>query len=133
MSGLLFSMDLDIKKTKNHHTIFDFKRHMVVNLRENITKPSTFASHRSARRAWNMHFVSYLLSPNRLRTTNLQNSWEEEVASIGGGDFNAKHRYWGSRLITVIGWQLVGGISDNKLDYLQVNQRTYWPNDRIKS
>lgn len=48
---------------------------------------------------------------------------------ISAGDYNAKHTYWGSRLLTPRGRQLFNTITANKLDVISSGQPTYWPSD----
>jgi hypothetical protein len=51
---------------------------------------------------------------------------------IVGGDFNAKHKHWGSRLITPKGKQLLEAINESKLEILSTGCPTYWPTDKRK-
>jgi len=51
---------------------------------------------------------------------------------IAGGDYNAKHTQWGSRLITPKGKQLWDCIQREKLDHISSGHPTYWPTDRKK-
>ena len=51
---------------------------------------------------------------------------------IAGGDYNAKHTQWGSRLITVRGKNLLNSIISNNLNYLTTYEPTYWPTDTNK-
>lgn len=51
---------------------------------------------------------------------------------IAGGDYNAKHPQWGSRLTTPKGRQLWKAMSENNLYHLSTGQPTYWPSDREK-
>ena len=51
---------------------------------------------------------------------------------IAAGDYNAKHTFWGSRLITPKGRQLLEAISYNRLDAISSGQPTYWPTDLNK-
>lgn len=51
---------------------------------------------------------------------------------LAGGDYNAKHQHWGSRLATPRGRQLLNTITNNNFDYLSTGQPTYWPTDRNK-
>ena len=50
---------------------------------------------------------------------------------IAAGDYNAKHTYWGSRLVTPKGKQLYNAIIQlrNKLNYVSPGKPTYWPSD----
>ena len=48
---------------------------------------------------------------------------------LAGGDYNAKHTQWGSRLITVRGKNLLNSINTNRLNYLTTYETTYWSID----
>lgn len=52
---------------------------------------------------------------------------------ISGGDWNAKHLFWGSRLITTRGRQLYQAVKDLNLDCLSTGEPTYWPADPQKT
>lgn len=49
---------------------------------------------------------------------------------IVGGDYNAKHTTWGSRITTTKGRELLLSMQKNNLNYLTTRQPTYWPSDR---
>jgi hypothetical protein len=49
---------------------------------------------------------------------------------IAGGDYNAKHTDWGSRLITPRGHELLKTMERNNLKHLSTGEPTYWPSDR---
>jgi hypothetical protein len=51
---------------------------------------------------------------------------------IAGGDYNAKHTDWASRLITPRGHKLLKTIERNNLKHLSAGEPTYWPSDRNK-
>lgn len=51
---------------------------------------------------------------------------------ISGGDWNAKHSFWGSRIITTRGRQLYQAVEDLNLESLSTGEPTYWPADRGK-
>lgn len=51
---------------------------------------------------------------------------------IAGGDYNAKHPLWGSRLTTPRGRQLFQALTNNNLQHLATGEPTYWPTDRRK-
>jgi endonuclease/exonuclease/phosphatase (EEP) superfamily protein YafD len=62
---------------------------------------------------------------------------EEYYATLGprfiaGGDYNAKHTNWGSRLITPRGRELLKTIENNHLAHLSTGQPTHWPSDPNK-
>lgn len=48
---------------------------------------------------------------------------------IAGGDYNAKHRSWGSRLNTPRGRELHKSIRLNNLEAISTGEPTYWPSD----
>ena len=52
---------------------------------------------------------------------------------IVAGDYNAKHTFWGSRLTTPKGRQLLNAISSARLDVISGGQPTYWPTDLNKT
>lgn len=54
------------------------------------------------------------------------------VRFLAGGDYNAKHHAWGSRLSTPRGRELHRSILDNQLTWLSTGEPTYWPTDRNK-
>ena len=51
---------------------------------------------------------------------------------ILGGDFNAKHQYWGSRLTNGKGIDLLRGINKVDATCLSEGSPTYWPSDPEK-
>lgn len=51
---------------------------------------------------------------------------------LAGGDYNAKHPYWGSRLTNPKGRKLHNVITVNGYDFLSTGTPTYWPSDRNK-
>lgn len=48
---------------------------------------------------------------------------------IAGGDYNAKHTTWGSRIISSKGRELIATIRANNLNYISTGEPTYWPTD----
>lgn len=52
---------------------------------------------------------------------------------IAAGDFNAKHRQWGSRLCTTRGRELLKSINSEHLHHLSTGEPTYWPADLTKT
>jgi hypothetical protein len=54
------------------------------------------------------------------------------VRFLAGGDYNAKHPNWGSRLTTPRGRQLMAAINAHQLEHLSTGEPTYWPTDRSK-
>jgi len=51
---------------------------------------------------------------------------------IAGGDYNAKHSHWGSRLITPKGRELFKAMQMQNLEHFLTGQPTYWPTDKRK-
>ncbi len=51
---------------------------------------------------------------------------------LAGGDYNAKHTHWGSRLITTRGRALFKAANSLKLNFFSSNKPTYWPTDQQK-
>lgn len=51
---------------------------------------------------------------------------------IIGGDFNAKNTYWGSRLTTTKGKELLNAIREIKCQPISTGKPTYWPTDTQK-
>lgn len=85
---------------------------------------------------WNGNcIISSMYSPPK-HTINAQ-QYSDFFNKIGnkfiiGGDYNAKHKYWGSRLTTTKGKQLLEAINQNNLDTLSTGHPTYWPTDKRK-
>ena len=52
---------------------------------------------------------------------------------IAGGDYNAKHTVWGSRLITTKGRELLSSMSHLNLTCASTGTPTYWPKDPLKT
>lgn len=52
---------------------------------------------------------------------------------IAGGDWNAKHTYWGSRLTVTRGRELKKSIDANHLLPISTGEPTYWPTDSNKT
>jgi endonuclease/exonuclease/phosphatase family metal-dependent hydrolase len=48
---------------------------------------------------------------------------------IIGGDFNAKHTHWGSRLVTPKGRELYKATVDYGCEFASTGKPTYWPAD----
>lgn len=68
---------------------------------------------------------------------NKKENYEKYLKTLGnryiaGGDWNAKHTQWGSRVITTKGRELLAAIIANKATYLSTGQPTYWPSDPRK-
>lgn len=51
---------------------------------------------------------------------------------IIGGDFNAKNKFWGSRLTNSRGRELLESIKEINAKYHSTGKPTYWPTDRNK-
>ena len=51
---------------------------------------------------------------------------------LAGGDYNAKHLHWGSRLTTPRGRELFKAMQADNLSYVSTGEPTHWPSDRRK-
>jgi hypothetical protein len=51
---------------------------------------------------------------------------------IAGGDYNAKHTNWGSRLISFKGCEVLKTMESMNLKCLSTGEPIYWPHDRNK-
>ena len=51
---------------------------------------------------------------------------------LAGGDYNAKHTRWGSRLTSPKGRELFSAMQTANLDHVSTGEPTYWPSDRRK-
>lgn len=79
--------------------------------------------------------ISAAYCPPRANITDLQ--FHDYFSCLGsrfisGGDFNAKHQMWGSRLNTPRGRQLYRTINADNLGTISTGEPTYWPTDRQK-
>lgn len=79
--------------------------------------------------------LSALYSPPRSQIK--ANSYENLIKTykykfIIGGDFNAKHTFWGSRLITTKGRELYKALKQTGCNAVSTGKPTYWPTDRNK-
>lgn len=77
-----------------------------------------------------------IYSPPRYTVTCLQ--YEDFFRNIGqkfivGGDFNAKHPWWGSRLTNPKGRELYKCILKHHYSSLSTGSPTYWPSDLAKT
>ena len=66
-----------------------------------------------------------------------RNDYMEVLKQLGerfilGGDFNAKHEYWGSRLTTTKGRELKAAIDQIGCKVFSTGKPTYWPTDLQK-
>jgi hypothetical protein len=66
-----------------------------------------------------------------------QTEFEKFYSTLGsrfivGGDYNAKHPQWGSRLTTPKGRELFKTMTANNMYSLSTGEPTYWPTDRRK-
>ncbi|CAA9999210.1 unnamed protein product [Nesidiocoris tenuis] len=71
------------------------------------------------------------------RPTVYEEDFEKAFDQIGnrfviGGDFNAKHTYWGSRLSTSRGTELYNYVKSNNCTPLSTGKPTHWPVDVSK-
>lgn len=79
--------------------------------------------------------ISAAYCPPRHKIT--QNQFSTYFTTLGskfisGGDFNAKHPAWGSRLINPKGRELHKCVVDNHYTTVSTGQPTYWPSDPNK-
>lgn len=79
--------------------------------------------------------VSAIYSPPRHNISNQQ--FTDFFNTLGGrfivgGDYNAKHTLWGSRMNNPRGRQLLTSINNNSLQYVSTGEPTYWPTDQQK-
>ena len=51
---------------------------------------------------------------------------------LAGGDYNAKHTHWGSRLTAPRGRELLKAMQKENLMYVSTGEPTYWPSDKRK-
>lgn len=51
---------------------------------------------------------------------------------LAGGDYNAKHQMWGSRIINPKGRELYKLIRESQLEAISTGNPTYWPTDNRK-
>jgi hypothetical protein len=49
------------------------------------------------------------------------------IRFIIGGDFNAKHTHWGSRLLTAKGRELYKAVTDTRCEIAYTGKPTCWP------
>lgn len=71
------------------------------------------------------------------RYTIKEEQFQDFFATLGnrflaGGDYNAKHQQWGSRLATTKGRELLKCIANNNLKHVSTGKPTYWPTDKNK-
>lgn len=71
------------------------------------------------------------------RHTIKEENFKEYFGTLGnrflaGGDYNAKHNRWGSRLTTPKGRELVKYLNNNNMKILSTGKPTYWPSDQNK-
>lgn len=51
---------------------------------------------------------------------------------VAGGDWNAKHTFWGSRLISPRGRALYNATRSDRFKYISTGEPTHWPTDPAK-
>jgi hypothetical protein len=75
----------------------------------------------------------YLLPNQTIHQEQLENFYHSlGYRFIAGGDYNAKHTNWGSRIISSRGRVLLKTMENNNLKPLSSRKPTYWPTDREK-
>jgi hypothetical protein len=82
----------------------------------------------------NVVLAAIYCSPNHKVDSTLFHSILQAAgqSSIIGGDFNAKHTYWASRLINPRGRELLTAIQDLNANILSTRSPTHWPTDLRK-
>ena len=76
--------------------------------------------------------ISAVYSPPRhtIKKEDFDNFFESlDSRFLAGGDYNAKHNIWGSRIITPRGRELSKSIETNRLSCISSGEPTYWPTD----
>lgn len=112
-----------IKKRLRHHELQQYKT-------EHIQASSICLEEWSGN-----YVVSAIYSPPKFSIKTPQ--YIEYFETLGerflaGGDYNAKHVKWGSRLTTTKGKELYEAMQVKKLDHVSTGHPTYWPTDRKK-
>lgn len=79
--------------------------------------------------------ISSLYCPPKYNLTSTQ--YDKYIHTLGsrfiaGGDFNAKHTDWGSRLTNLKGKTLLNSILTNNCKFISTGEPTYWPSDPKK-
>lgn len=80
--------------------------------------------------------ISAIYCPPRFKIDKKR--FETYFKSLGnrymvGGDYNAKHTQWGSRLITPRGRELLKAVTSLQLETISTGEPTYWPTDLTKT
>jgi hypothetical protein len=74
----------------------------------------------------------YLSHKHTVKQEQLEDFYNTLEHRFIAGDYNAKHTYWGSRLITLRGSKVLKMMERNNLKHLSTGEPTYWPSDRNK-
>lgn len=85
-------------------------------------------------RSWETTLASIYCPP---KPTIKKEDFDNAFGRLGnrfiiGGDFNAKHSYWGSRLCAPRGTELYQYVQQNHCTPLSTGKPTYWPTDPAK-
>jgi hypothetical protein len=75
--------------------------------------------------------IVYLPPKHTVKRKQLEDFYNN-LGFIAGGDYNAKHTNWGSRLITSRGCEVLKMFERNNLKHISMGKPTYWPSDRNK-
>ena len=107
------------------------KHYLMCDLREDYLQSTTICIDDCYRNL----VISSIYSPPRFSIT--EDQYEHYYKSLGpcflaAGDYNAKHTFWGSRLITPKGRALFNTISKMGLNVISSGEPTYWPTDPNK-
>ena len=83
---------------------------------------------------WRLTVAAIDSPPRRSISTDEYKDFLQTLGNrfIIGGDWNAKHTQWGSRLTTSKGRNLWRAMSDSNYDYISNGAPTYWPADPRK-
>jgi len=84
--------------------------------------------------SWRFSFAAIYSPPRHNISTDEYKDFLQTLGNrfIVGGDWNAKHTQWGSRLTTTKGRNLWRAMSDSNYDYISNGAPTYWPTDPRK-
>lgn len=107
------------------------KHHVLENLSEDFIQATSIAVDEWAGKL----VLSAVYCPPRHQITKDQfKSYFSKLGPrfIAGGDYNAKHTLWGSRLITPKGRQLFQAMKEFNLSHISTGHPTYWPTDLTK-
>lgn len=112
-----------IRESIKHHTLTNY-----------VTKEIQASNIRVFTETWSFD-ISAIYSPPRHNISEIQYKTffqNFENRFLVGGDWNAKHFHWGSRLINPKGRNLIKIIMDKNYEVISSGTPTYWPTDPNK-